>query len=239
MANNFFWIGGFHPVDEAIKNKRRNVLKILTTNKDINIYHRDNKILEICEKNKINKIFQDYDFNNQGYAALIEDLTLKNQKNLFSNLDNESAVMLDNITDVHNIGSIFRTCLAFDIRKIILLEQIYKFNSPIIYKTSSGTIEHLDIFAVKNLSRTLEDLKKNDYWVYAFDNSNQSKDIMEVKFSKKNIFVYGSEGKGISRLIKKKSDFYVKININKKVNSLNVSNSVSASLMAYKYFKKD
>ena len=96
-------------------------------------------------------------------------------------------------------------------------------NNPVIHKNSSGAIENLNIFEVPNLSRALEYLKENNFWSYALD-MNGKDCVMNCKqFSEKNIIILGSENNGISKNLKKKADYTVKINISNTIESLNVS----------------
>ncbi len=125
----------------------------------------------------------------------------------------------------------------FDCKGII----VAKDNSPEItsslLKAASGAAEVVNYFRVTNLKRTLSDFKKNNYWIYGFDSSNNTKS--ELEFSKKSVLVFGSEGKGMRNLIRKECDILVKIkskpNIEYEIDSLNVSNAASIAL--YEFFK--
>ena len=146
-------------------------------------------------------------------------------------------VVLDQITDPQNIGSIMRSCSMFDCKGIIVAKDNSPELTPSLLKAASGAAEIVNYFRVTNLKRTLSDLKKNDYWVYGFDSSDNTNS--ELDFSKKSVLVFGSEGKGIRDLVKKECDILLKIksnpNIDYQIDSLNVSNASSIAL--YEFFK--
>lgn len=220
MNKKTYWIGGKHAVYESLKNPRRKIVQILST---YNLEKVPKTIKNIIvDEKKINKIFSQYkNFVHQNIAAEIETLPkieLKNEVNHIKNI-----IMLDGITDIGNIGSILRTAVAFNFNSIIVEKKMFNQNNPVIHKNSSGAIENLNIFEVSNLSRALEYLKENNFWSYALD--MKGKDcVMDCKqFSEKNIIILGSENNGISKNLKKKADYTVKINISNKIESLNVS----------------
>ena len=87
-------------------------------------------------------------------------------------------------------------------------------------------MEHVNIFKVSNINTTLKFLRDNNFWVYAFDGKGES-DFTKIDWKGKNVLIFGSEGSGIKKHTEKYADFIVKIIINKKVESLNISNSAS------------
>ena len=87
-------------------------------------------------------------------------------------------------------------------------------------------MEHVNIFEVSNINTTLKFLRDNNFWVYAMD-SNSTTNINKIDWTNKKILLFGSEGSGIKKHTTKYSDFFVKIKINSKVDSLNISNSAS------------
>jgi 23S rRNA (guanosine2251-2'-O)-methyltransferase len=95
-----------------------------------------------------------------------------------------------------------------------------------MYKAASGCMEHLNIFQVSNINSTLKNLKEKNFWVYGFDAKGE-KDFTKVKWEGKNILLFGSEGFGMREHTGKYADFFVKIDISKNVESLNISNSAS------------
>ena len=139
---------------------------------------------------------------------------------------NINFLALEDVTDPRNIGSIIRSAVAFDIDGIIVKDRSFPSKSKLLFKSASGGVEHLKIFKVANLNTTLKFLKTKDFWISAFD-SHASKNFTEHNWKGKNVLLFGSEGSGLKSQTTKNSDFIFKININKKIESLNISNSVS------------
>ena len=103
-----------------------------------------------------------------------------------------------------------------------------------MYKAASGCIEHINIFEVSNINTTLKNLKDKIFG-YGFD-SKATKDFTEIKWKGNDILVFGSEGKGLHKHTSKYADFHVKININNKIESLNISNSAA---IAFHYLRNN
>ena len=95
-----------------------------------------------------------------------------------------------------------------------------------MYKSASGCIEHLNIFEVSNINTTLKYLRDKNFWVYGFD-AKSDKDFTDVKWDGNNILLFGSEGFGLNQKTEKYVDYFVKIKINDKIDSLNISNSAA------------
>lgn len=144
-------------------------------------------------------------------------------------------LMLDGIEDPHNFGAIIRTAEALGIDGII----IGKHNScPVnatVAKVSTGAIANIRICEVTNLTKTLQNLKKEGYWVFEAE-ANQGKDYNDVDYDMPKVLVVGSEGFGITSLVKKQADFNVFIPMKGKVNSLNVS--VATAVLLAKMVQK-
>jgi 23S rRNA (guanosine2251-2'-O)-methyltransferase len=146
-------------------------------------------------------------------------------------------VVLDDITDQRNIGSIIRSCSAFNIDAVILLDKNYNPKNKMMYKSASGAMELVNIIPVSNITNALEVLKKNNYWVYGLD-GHAKENIEDQKWSNQNAFVFGSEGEGLRRLVKENCDHLIKIQINKEIESLNVSNAVSVTLGIFRLLER-
>ena len=98
-------------------------------------------------------------------------------------------------------------------------------------------MEHLNIFQVSNINSTLKNLREKNFWVYGFDAKGE-KDFTDIKFEGNNILLFGSEGNGMSHHTSKYADFFVKIDINKNIESLNISNSASIVFHYLDYKRK-
>ena len=139
---------------------------------------------------------------------------------------NLSLVCLDGVTDPRNIGSIIRTAASFEFNGLVVKERSFPSKSKLLYKSASGSIEHINIFKVSNLNTALSFLKKNNFWVSAFD-SKVENNFTKHNWSGKNVLLFGSEGQGLREKTLSKADFKFKIKISNKIESLNISNTVS------------
>jgi len=243
MKTGAFWIGGKHAVLSAIKNPERKINKLIITEenqKDFNLKNFNKKILiETKDKKEIDKIFISENIVHQGVAAEIESIPTVELKEYLKSKSNSknTLVVLDDITDQRNIGSIIRSCSAFNIDAVILLEKNYNPKNKMMYKSASGAMELVNIIPVSNITNALEVLKKNNYWVYGLD-GNAKENIEDQKWSNQNVFVFGSEGDGLRRLVKENCDHLIKIQINKEIESLNVSNAVSTTLGIFRLLER-
>jgi 23S rRNA (guanosine2251-2'-O)-methyltransferase len=243
MKTGAFWIGGKHAVLSAIKNPKRKINKLIITEenqKDFNPKNFNKKILiETKDKKEIDKIFISENIVHQGVAAEIESISTVELKEYLKSKSNSknTLVVLDDITDQRNIGSIIRSCSAFNIDAVILLEKNYNPKNKMMYKSASGAMELVNIIPVSNITNALEVLKKNNYWVYGLD-GNAKENIEDQKWSNQNVFVFGSEGDGLRRLVKENCDHLIKIQINKEIESLNVSNAVSTTLGIFRLLER-
>ncbi len=234
MNKSSFFIVGKHAVIEALKNPKRKVLRLFLTEESKKTIHRisprknllkDQKIY-FKTKKELDKYSKNEGIQHQGLIAEVEHLEQIELKKFIQNKSSSTLVCLDEITDPRNIGSIIRSAASFSIDGIIIKERLYPSESKLMYKSASGAIENINIFNVSNINTTLKYLRENNFWIYGFD-SNTEKDFTKVKWSGKNVLLFGSEGYGIKMHTKKYTDFLVKIKIDEKVESLNVSNSAA------------
>ena len=234
MNKSSFFIVGKHAVIEALKNPKRKVLRLFLTEESKKTIHRisprknllkDQKIY-FKTKKELDKYSKNEGIQHQGLIAEVEHLEQIELKKFIQSKSSSTLVCLDEITDPRNIGSIIRSAASFNIDGIIIKERLYPSESKLMYKSASGAIENINIFSVSNINTTLKYLRENNFWIYGFD-SNTEKDFTKVKWSGKNVLLFGSEGYGIKMHTKKYTDFLVKIKIDEKVESLNVSNSAA------------
>lgn len=146
--------------------------------------------------------------------------------------DDEALVLiLDGIKDPQNLGAILRSADQFGVSLVIIPERRSVQANETVLKVSSGASKYIPIAVRTNLSQEIAILKENGFWVYAADMSGTSS--YEEKFNKKSAIVMGSEGSGISQLVKKNSDQIISIPMMGHIDSLNVS--VAAGILMYEY----
>ena len=138
-------------------------------------------------------------------------------------------LILDEIEDPHNFGAILRCADAFSVDGVIIKNKNQVPLNSTVAKVSTGAIEYVKVAQVSNLNNLISLLKENRYWIYAADGSG--KDSYEkLDYSGPTALIVGSEGRGISQLVMKNSDFIIKIPMTGHVNSLNVSVSTGILL---------
>lgn len=138
-------------------------------------------------------------------------------------------VVLDSVTDPHNVGAIIRSCDQFGADLVVLPERRGAKDSEIIARSSAGAASWVPVSVVPNLVRAVESLKNAGYWVYGADAGGVT--VSETKLAGKIVLIMGSEGSGISRLLEKECDSIVSIPTCGKLDSLNVS--VAAGILLY------
>ncbi len=137
-------------------------------------------------------------------------------------------VIADGITDPHNLGALIRCAEGVGAHGLIIPKRRAVGLTPAVTKASCGAIEHLAIAKVTNLSATIEDLKKQGVWVFAAEAGGPA--YYDTDFNCPCALVMGSEGDGVSRLVKERADFIVSIPMYGHVNSFNVSTAASVIL---------
>ena len=245
MDKSTFFIVGKHAVIEALKNPKRKVLRVFLTEESKKNIHRENqknnllKDIKIHFKNKkeLDKYTSKDNLMHQGYVAEVEHLEKLILKQFIKNKNNLNLACLDGVTDPRNIGSLIRNAVSFNIDGLIVKERQFPSESKLMYKSASGCIEHINIFEVSNINSTLKNLRENNFWVYGLD-SNGKRNFTEIKWEGNNVFLFGSEGYGMRQHTKKYADFLVRIDINNKVESLNVSNTAAIVFHHLNYLKK-
>lgn len=130
-------------------------------------------------------------------------------------------VICDGVEDPHNLGAIIRSCECSGAHGVVIPKRRAVGLTPVVAKSSAGALEHMRVARVTNLASTIDTLKELGFWVYAADMGGEK--YSDTDYSKKVALVLGSEGYGISRLVKEKCDFVVSIPLYGKVNSMNVS----------------
>ena len=229
-----FFIAGRHAVIEALKNTKRIIIKIFLTEESKKNIHRQiphkNLLKDIKvffkTKKELDKYCRSEDILHQGYVAEIEHLENPQLKEFITGKNNLTFVCLDEVTDPRNIGSLIRSATSFNIDGLIVKERHFPSESKLLYKSASGCMEHLNIFQVSNINTTLKYLRDKNFWVYGFT-ANSKKNFTAVKWNGNNVLLFGSEGHGLNQHTAKYTDFSVKININKEIESLNISNSAA------------
>jgi len=234
---------------------RNSVIELLESGKDINKiliskgekHGSINKIISLAkqrkviiseiDKNKLNQMAQTT--NHQGVIAMVPPYEYCDVDDIldFAKGKNEKAfiLILDGIEDPHNLGSIIRTTETAGVHGVIIPKRRAVSVNSTVNKVSAGAVAHMKIARVNNLNETIKYLKENDVWICGTD---MNTDIVYTKqdYNMPIAIVIGSEGFGMSRLVKENCDFLVKIPMKGKITSLNAS--VSAGIIMYEVVKQ-
>ena len=167
--------------------------------------------------------------NHQGFLAEVKEYEMSKVEDMIKD-KNGLIVMLDSLQDVHNLGAIIRTSECAGVDGIIYKSHNSVKVNDTVAKVASGGLEYMKIAEVNNLVNTLKILKKKGYWVVGSDGSGD-KLYTDLDYDMNVVLVIGSEGKGISRLVKQECDFIVKLPMYGHVTSLNAS--VAAGILIY------
>lgn len=230
---------GTHAVLSVLNLGSRKVYEVLYTNKTkAKIPAKFLNIARLSTDYEINKILEKKgkNLNHQGLLAFCSEIIPKKLKEVNLTKQKSLVVILDSLTDVTNIGTIIRSCSAFNVDFLLY----HKTNMPditkneIVAKNACGGLEMVPIVIESNLANSITSLKKNNYWVVGLDGSGQEtlQEISSKKLEKVAI-ILGSEGAGMRDLTLKLCDFVGKINISEKMESLNVSSAASIALYEF------
>ena len=169
----------------------------------------------------------------QGIILFIPDYKYKDISDV---LDDEANffVILDHLEDPHNLGAIIRTCEAAKVDAIIMPKDRQAQVNSTVMKTSAGTLDNVSIVTVTNLVSTIDELKKNGFWIVGTA-LEDSVDYKSIDYSGKIALVIGNEGSGMSKLVKNACDFIAKIPMYGTTNSLNAS--VASGIMIYEVIR--
>ena len=234
---------GRNPVQEAIKSGRE-IDKIMVKKGEIEgslrpiiKKARDMGIPVIeADRNKLDQIAEGG--NHQGVIAYVAAHDYASLDDIFKNAENKGhapfIVILDKITDPHNFGSIIRTANCAGADGIIIPKRGNVGLNEVVAKTSAGAIEYVPVCKVTNIAQTIDALKDRGVWVAGAEAGGDTMYKTDLKGSM--ALVIGSEGEGISRLVKEKCDFLVEIPMFGDVNSLNAS--VAAAVLMYEIVRQ-
>lgn len=237
-------IEGKNPVIEALKSDAG--LDTIYINKEmaesaavkIAMLAKDkNVIVKYVDKQALTRLSEGN--RHQGVIAEALEYEYKEIEDIFKLAQDKNEkpfiIILDEITDVHNLGAIIRTAECCGAHGIIIPKHRAAGVNSVVAKTSAGAVEYLPVVRVTNINQAIEELKKKGLWIYGADMSGE-KHIYEEKLDGAIGLVIGSEGKGISRLIKENCDTLIKIPMKGNVLSLNAS--CAASIIIYEVLRQ-
>ena len=239
MNKDINLIYGKNPVIEAMRAKKALKVFVVTN-------FNDQKILSLIKENHLNMQFINpnemdkmCDGVHQGIAAELKPYQTVSLEEIIYKAKNKQKkiiVMLDGIEDPHNLGAILRSADVFEASGIILPKHNSVSLNATVAKTSAGAINYVPVAVVNNLNQAIKTLKDEGYWIVSTDGSANIS-YSSIKYDFPVVVVIGSEGKGVSSLVLKNSDYIVKIPQFGHVNSLNAS--VAAGILLAEVHKSN
>lgn len=243
VVNFLAIIEGRNPIIEALKNNR-SIEKIMVNKaskegsiKKILAMAKEKKvIIQEVDRHKLDEMSESH--AHQGVIAITSDYRYYDLDEILEipkeRGEDPFFIILDGITDPHNLGSIIRTADAVGAHAVIIPKRRSVQITPIVAKASAGAVEYLPVCKVTNIVNTIKTLKENGLWIAAVDMDGQT-------FYQQNLggplgLVVGSEGEGISRLVKQNCDFTVSMPMSGNVTSLNAS--VAGGILLYEVYRQ-
>lgn len=241
-ANDQEMLGGKNPVVEALRSGRElNKIWIAeginkkSVGEILSLAQQAKVIVQFVPKKKLDQLV---DANHQGVVASVAAYEYAELEDVFALAEKRQEdpliLVLDELEDPHNLGSILRTADATGVHGIIIPRRRSVGLTAVVAKASTGAIEYIPVVRVNNLSQTVEQLKDKGVWIAGTD-AQGSQDYRTMDATLPLAVIIGSEGKGMSRILKEKCDFLYHLPMVGHVTSLNAS--VAASLLMYEVLR--
>lgn len=223
-----YWLYGAHAVASALANPQRTVRRILSLRDaafafPLESHHPKPEILE--QKEMV--LLLGPDAVHQGVAIEVEPLDQPFLEEVIRG--NAPLVFLDQVTDPHNVGAILRSAAAFGAAAVIIPKDNSASETAVMAKAASGALDIVPLVTVTNLATALRDVQEAGYWVAGLA-GDAKQTFAEAKLGKKTALVLGAEGRGMRRLTAESCDILVKLPIDSRMESLNVSNAAAIAL---------
>ncbi|MSO98628.1 MAG: 23S rRNA (guanosine(2251)-2'-O)-methyltransferase RlmB [Rhodospirillaceae bacterium] len=237
VASGEVWLYGHHAVAAALANQERRVLRLLATPEAVERLREDSTVpqgvlnrVHASSRKEIENIVGEQAVH-QGVAMLTRpiDHHLEDIIAMAENRDSYCVVMLDQVSDPHNVGAILRSAAAFDAAAVVTLERRAAAETGALAKSASGALDRISFVQITNLARAIEILKDKQFWVVGLE-ADGEKLLSSVDLKGRVAFVLGTEGEGLRRLVRESCDEITRLPINAASESLNVSNAAAVAL---------
>ena len=235
-GENGVWLYGYHAVAAALQNPNRKVYRLLLSKETAQELPQhlipENTGYEPAGRTEFEQLLPKGAVH-QGIAAYVSQLPEVYETDL-PEKESSVIVILDQVTDPHNVGAVLRSAAAFDADAVIVTQRNAPEATGTLAKAASGTLEIVPLIFVSNLARTMQTLKDRGYWCVGMDGT-ADKTLRDAALPRKVALIMGSEGYGLRRLTAQNCDFMIKLPISPQVESLNVSNAAAIALYDLKY----
>lgn len=220
---------GFHSVTEALRNPQRRIRRLMATENALKRLQDESVPLKVepqlVRPGEIDRLLES-DAVHQGLFAECDPLP---SLDLATAAENDLILVLDQITDPHNVGAIVRSAAALKVGAIVTTARHSPAATGVLAKSASGGLEHVPFCFVGNLARALEDLKKRGVQVVGLDSEGPA-DLVDTRLRAPVALVLGAEGKGLRQLTRQTCDTLARIDLPGAIVSLNVSNAAVLAL---------
>ena len=224
-------IYGAHPVEEALKNPKRKFVKLTATLNGAERLKDLTRTLGITPEIVNPKVLDRRLEPDAVHQGMILEAKPLRQPELGEIEQTGVVVLLDQVTDPHNVGAIMRTCAAFKVAALVTTARHSAEASGVFFKAASGAYEHVPYVKVTNLARAMEELREAGFRLVGLDSeADATLDIVDK--SPPLALVLGAEGKGLRELTRKNCDVVAKLDFSGAIRSLNVSNAAAVALYA-------
>jgi 23S rRNA (guanosine2251-2'-O)-methyltransferase len=231
-----YWIYGNHAVLAAIDNPRRRIRRLLQAGGDAEKATRGGSDRPLPRWETVDRTILDRvagrESVHQGIAAQVDPLPETDVEDiavLAAERPDAKIVILDQVTDPHNVGAILRSAAAFGAVAVVLTERNAAPESGVLAKAASGALEVVPLVRVTNLARAIEQLKAAGFWCAGLAAEGE-RTLAEARLSGRVALCLGAEGTGLRRLTRTHCDLLVRLPTTGPIDHLNVSNAAAVAL---------
>ncbi|MBZ0262298.1 MAG: 23S rRNA (guanosine(2251)-2'-O)-methyltransferase RlmB [Hyphomicrobiales bacterium] len=224
-------IYGAHPVEEALKNPKRQFVKLTCTLNGAERLRALTQPLGITPEIVNPKVLDRKVEPDAVHQGMILEAKALRQPLLDEIEQSGVVVMLDQVTDPHNVGAILRSCAAFQVTAVVTTARHSAEASGVLFKAASGAYEHVPFVKVTNLARAMEELRDAGFRLVGLDSEAETV-LGAIDKTPPLVLVLGAEGKGLRELTRKNCDVVAKLDFSGAIRSLNVSNAAAVALYA-------
>ncbi len=225
------WVYGLHAVSAALENPARKTRRLIATTGAVEKLPQAGPHWrpEIVERQEIDAALPPGAVH-QGVALLADPLEQPALEDVIGKAgESATIVVLDRVTDPHNIGAVLRSAAAFGALAVVQTERGAPAATGIVAKSASGALEAIPLVTVTNLARTLDMLQRAEFWCVGLD-GDAERTLAEVAPSGRTALVPGAEGKGLRRLTRDHCDLLARLPTRPPIASLNISNAAAVAL---------
>ncbi len=226
-----YWLYGAHSVDAALRNTSRRIRRVLATTQHHALLAALARTRDlICEEVSAATIekYVGKEAVHQGRAMLVDFLIPEGLEAIVTKAE-RPVLVLDQVTDPHNVGAMLRTAAAFDVLCVVVQDRHCPKESGVLAKAASGALDMVPLVPVTNIANALLTLKEKGYWVAGLD-GHATQTFAQAALGRNTALVLGAEGEGLRRLVAERCDVRVSLPIAPRMESLNVASACAIGL---------